>query len=480
MPRYRLAAASAGLTVLCLAVGGPTARAASGAATAPPSPLCPASTASSANGKVIAGYTQTSLAAGLRYQVNSPGLLPIGDAQVGTIDETDVPFARTTVDSGPVIDALGAPAYPGDTLARFGSVLGQFGAPGVPNPPIVAESNFPSSPTYGTSATFNKPATPGAGAFTASSTASATAATAQATSAAVSLAQVQGGSAPVSGGSADTSAAADIGATCVDSSAHADTGPITIAGIIQIQDVTGNAFARSDGSKGVPTATLTVGHVTVAGQDAYIDDTGVHLVSQPGLGGSVIQAASAALQKALTSSGLTVRVVSPVITTAGAMASADSGGLVVTEVQTLPGVTAAQVPPIPLQVILEYGEASATADATTAPAPGTLSPPTTAPVPTALPLTGPPPVASGGSLTSGGLGPEPAAAGVPVTSSGAPVITGTGPASTETFSAAPAAATSSLGHSAPIGWILVGILAAVTLIAPMLGYARWQLLEGRI
>src|SRR5436305_109189 len=57
----------------------------------------------------IAGYTIKTLSAAVRYQLNSPGLLPVGDPNEGNVMEADLPFARINISQGPVIDALGSP-----------------------------------------------------------------------------------------------------------------------------------------------------------------------------------------------------------------------------------------------------------------------------------------------------------------------------------------------------------------------------------
>jgi hypothetical protein len=36
------------------------------------------------------------------------------------------------------------------------------------------------------------------------------------------------------------------------------------------------------------------------------------------------------------------------------------------------------------------------------------------------------------------------------------------------------------GSPVPIGWILIGLALCIVAIGPLLGYARWQLLEGRL
>jgi len=481
--RFRNAGVAGAMVALAVVVGGP-ALGAGNAAPAAPSPLCPAGTtgansssATTPNGQVVAGYTASSVAAGFRYELNSPGLLPVGDARVGTVAEFDVPFSRVNVDQGPVIDSLGSPVYPGDTAARLGSALGTFGAPGVPNDPVLAESNFPPAPQFPTSAQFNESAAGnGTGAATASSTATQTGGTADAAVTSATLAKGPGGSSPVSTSSIATNATTDIEPACVDASAQSRTGAIGIAGVIEIGGVVGYAAARSDGTKAVPQATLKLGAVTVGGLPAYIDGNGIHLASQQPVGTAVVQVVTSLLQKTLSSDHLTVKLLSPVTTVKDGMASADAGGLEIAVQQTLPAVgqPPAGTPPLPLQNIVEYGAASVAVNATTAPAPGSQTP-----------------AASGGSTGSGGsslpvVGGGTSTPGAITSGSGGTLSAGPGPspgpsngAGGQPLATQPIAAPAR-GSPAPIGWILVGILLAVVAVGPLMGYARWQLLEGRI
>ena len=101
----------------------------------------------------IAGSTLTALAVGVRYQLSSPGFLPVGDPAEGIIMELDAPFARTNISQGPLINAIASPAYPGDTVAHLGTALGTFGVPiPIPNEPVLAEANYPPTPLHGASA----------------------------------------------------------------------------------------------------------------------------------------------------------------------------------------------------------------------------------------------------------------------------------------------------------------------------------------
>ena len=85
----------------------------------------------------LVGYNASALAIGSQYAFNIPGLVPLPNEN---LIEEDVPFARTNVGAGPVVDSIG-PDYPGDIAASLGSLLLEFGAPSLPiNDPLLAES----------------------------------------------------------------------------------------------------------------------------------------------------------------------------------------------------------------------------------------------------------------------------------------------------------------------------------------------------
>ncbi len=94
----------------------------------------------------LVGYNASALAIGTQFAFNVPGVVPLPNQN---LIEDDVPFARTTVGGGPVVDSIGAPYYPGDIAANLGTLLVTFGAPALPlNDPLLAESKFPASPGY--------------------------------------------------------------------------------------------------------------------------------------------------------------------------------------------------------------------------------------------------------------------------------------------------------------------------------------------
>jgi hypothetical protein len=425
-----------------------------------------------AEGTEVAGYGLQALAAGVRYQLNSPGLLPVGDAAEGTIFEVDMPFARSNVTQGPVMGVVSSPVYPGDTASHLGTAFATFGAPGVPNYPVIAEANYPPAPGFGQDASLSSPALPGAGVGTAVSHAGPEGATADARIASVAVPPTPPASVEI--GSSSAANTVQLKENLVSAQAVSHTGAVTIAGLITIEGVTARATATSDGATGKPAAELEIGRVSVAGQPAYIDKDGVHLVGQQPVGTGVAPGVESLLQKTLETDGISIRAVSPKITSVGGQATADSGGIVIVLTRTvpalgvpgfgsLPGVPIPLgTPDLPLRVEVTLGMARASANATGVPGddvvPGTDLPPAdvSGASEVALDTTG------AGASASGALG-LPAA---------------TRP-QTELTPTVLADRTRPFGSPIPVPWILAGVLASIVLCGPLLGYARWQLLEGR-
>ena len=425
-----------------------------------------------AQGTQVAGYGLRALAAGVRYQLASPGLLPVGDAAEGTIFEVDLPFARSIVTGGPVIGVVSAPVYPGDTAAHLGTALATFGAPGVPNYPVLAEANYPPAPGFGQDASLSSPSAPGAGVGTATSHAGPEGATADARI--TSVAVPPGAPALVEVGSSAASNAVKLEESLVSTEAVSHTGTVTIAGLIVIEGVTARAAATSDGATGKPAAALEIGRVSVAGQPAYIDADGVHLVGQQPVGTGVAPGVESLLQKTLATDGISIRAVSPKVTSVQGEATADSGGIIIGLTRTvpalgvpglgsLPGVPVPLgTPDLPLYVEVTLGMARVSANATGVPADDVVAD-------TSLP----PADVSGASevaLDATGAGSSAEAA------LGAPTTPSTG---NELTPAVSTERPGPFGSSIPVPWVIAGVLASIVLCGPLLGYARWQLLEGR-
>jgi hypothetical protein len=425
-----------------------------------------------AEGTEVAGYGMQALASAVRYQLNSRGLLPVGDASEGNIFGVDVPFARTNVTAGPVIGAVASPLYPGDAAAHLGTALATFGAPGIPNFPFIAEANYPPSPGFGEDATFASPAVPGVGVGSATSHAGTDGATANAE---VNSVSVPTDAPAIAVASARAANKVTLEPGLVTSTAESHTGTVTIAGIITIADITAAATASSDGAQAKPAARLEIGKVTVAGQPAYIDADGIHLAGQQPVGSGVAPGAESLLQKTLAEDGISIRTISPRTTSEAGLATADAGGVVIVLERTLPALgipgfgslpgvpVPLNTPDLPLHVEVTLGAARVSANATGVPGDDLVAD------------AGLPPGAevSGSSLESGG---DVVGAGAT-----AEAALGTTPA-VRPGPLTPAASTGErrpFGSPIPVPWILAGLAASIMLVGPLLGYARWQLLEGR-
>jgi hypothetical protein len=424
-----------------------------------------------ASASEVAGYGMSALAVGVRYKLDSPGFLPTGDPAEGNIMDFDVPIARTGVSQGPVINALGSPFYPGDTAAHLGTALKVLAPPQfppLPNDPILAESNYPPTPDKGSSTSFSQ-----AGVGECKSDASANGAKVYATTLAQSIPGV------VDVASSVTRNDVAIAADSVRSTATSSTGTINIAGVITIDGITGTAEATSNGAAAKPTANLNIGKVTVAGQAAYIDDSGVHVVGSGG-GEGVVPQTQQMVNALLATDGLTVRTISPKTTIDGAAATSSAGALAISIDRLIPaigvpGVPALEIPgaapvilgtpDLPVHIDVLIGEARVSVAATqipsfdiglTAPTLPDLSGPTSVSADQFSSVSGP------GASVDAALSAPPA----PAESGGAELAIR--PTSDQ-----------ARGKGIPIGWVIVGVFGAFALSGPLLGYARWQLLEGR-
>ncbi|HZQ85838.1 MAG TPA: hypothetical protein VFA83_13410 [Acidimicrobiales bacterium] len=438
----------------------------------------------------IAGYTLQTLSAAVRYQLNSPGLLPVGDPNEGNVMEADMPFARINVSQGPLVDALGSPVYGGDTLAHLGTALVTFGAPpnfNALNYPVLAEANYPPAPGHAQDESFGTVPQSSGGAFLGLGTAQSHAAPDSATvESHISRLAVPDTSPVVDVGASSATNKTIVKDNLITSQAVSTVKSINIAGAISIEGVTSTAVSTSDGVKGKPTATLQIGKVTAGGQAAYIDNDGVHLVSQNAVASGVTAGAEQTLQNTLKQDGISIRTISPKTTVQAGAATADAGGIAIVLERTVPalgvpGVPAVQLPGQPpvalgtpdvkLHIELLIGYARAIANATGVPVDTSLGDVGVTPpggdvlgesqTNTDLSATGP------GASVSGAL--------TPVPSSSSATNTGTGTQQVE-LAASPHPPN---GEPVPIAALIFGFLACIVVLGPLLGYARWQLLEGR-
>ena len=447
----------------------------------------------------LLGYNASALAIGAQFAFNVPGVVPLPNEN---LIEDDVPFARVTVGGGPVVDAIGAPYYPGDIAASLGTLLQTFGAPALPlNDPLLAESKYPNSPGYPAGVTFPQGTKPGQlPVAQGTATTSTGGGTASGTVSNLSLANlltlsklpVIGGilsstsGSPIDVGNISSTNNVVVGSSSITSTATSTLGAIDIAGLVDIAGLTSTAVAKSDGTTGTPTATVHLGDVTVDGTAAYIDSTGVHIAknANPPAGVTVAQLQQT-VNATLGQDGVNVRLLDPQQTSSGAQAKADAGGLVIalTHQFAVPFIPGEPTLPIPelgnvglpagdytMTTSITFGLAQASVDASS-PAPSTGTTGNTgagtstnaSTVGGTLGTTGVTGNTGFGSLGSQGL----------AQSLEAPTGN-TGGGSAPTSGATSATAFPISGIPPPLGWTVTALLACVLLAYPLLLLARWQ------
>jgi hypothetical protein len=461
----------------------------------------PATVAAAGPADTLVGYSATTQAVGAQFAFNVPGVVPLPNQN---LIEEDVPFSRVTVAGGPVVDSLSAPYYPGDIAANLGSLLATFGFPGVlPNDPFLAQAKFPTSPGFPAKSSFGGTPSPGSPLAVSifSAIADATVGGGDATSAISDLSLDSLGSKlslPIIGGIiANASSLLDVGnistsdAVSVDSSqvkasSSSVLKALDIAGLVDISGLTSNAGCASDGTTATPTASLTLGQVTVEGAKAFIDSKGVHIA---GLSTGAVGVTPATLQKSLDATlaadGISIRVLDPVLTTNGAAGTANAGGLVVAlshqfDVPFIPGE-----PTIPVPELGNVGLPAGLYTMTTSITFGMAQVDVSA---TGIAATGTGPTTSGAIAPTGGLSTAPFDNGTGLTTFGGTpgtvesvASTGPGSASGNRSTPTPTSATAFpiRGIPAPLGWLITALLACVLLAYPLLLLARWQFLAGR-
>ncbi len=453
----------------------------------------------------LVGYNAGTLAIGAQFAFNIPGVVPLPNEN---LIEEDVPFARTNVGDGPVVDSVAAPYYPGDIAADLGSLLTEFGAPSLPiNDPLLAESKFPTSPGYPAHKTFGiAPAAATAALpsiFSSTADSSVTGGDATGTLSDISLSNVTALSTVTNavtkalGAATSTPSLVDVGNISANDSVTLGTSSVTatstsqvtaidVAGLIDIAGLTSTASAVSDGTTGTPTAMLHLGQVTVDGQSAYIDDKGVHIAtSDTSSVGITPQQLQQSVDATLAQDGISIRVLDPQLTTNGAAATANAGGLVISishqiDVPFIPGEPTIPLPELgrvglpaglytaTTSITLGLAQANVAASGLTSQIGVLPTAPTTTPV-SGIGSTVPNTLGTGfggGSVQSlPATGPG-SAAGSGVPEASGPVKTG-------------ATSFPILGVPSPVGWTVAALLACILVAYPLLLLARWQFLAGR-
>lgn len=453
----------------------------------------------SGSGSQVVGYTVTAQGIGAQFAFNIPDLIPLPNEN---LIEADVPFARTLISSGPQVDAIGSPYYPGDILGNFGGLASEFFPPQFPNPgnwPIMARAQYPTNPTYGGSNTFGptptgSPVVPQIVSAAAHASENGGDSTGNLTGLVVGPGMGQGGAALLQVGTVQASNSVSLATSTVDAVANSVLKAIEIAGMVDITQLTSDASSSSDGTTGTPTASLHLGQVTVAGQPAYIDDQGVHVAgNSAGVPGAPTPAQlQKSLDTTLSQDGIQIRLLDPQQTANGAEGIADSGGLVITIAHNFsvpflntgaltggtvqPCISTDLPPPINQQVLgnvcLPAGNYQAVTSITLGSATTDVNASAIQPLNTST-------TDLGGDLGLGaGSGSLPLLGGeTTVGNLSGPGVSSTGP-SHQAFG--PRLLHFPIrGIPAPVGWIAIGGVLCVLFAYPMMLLARWQFLVGR-
>jgi hypothetical protein len=303
-----------------------------------------------------------------------------------------------------------------------------------------------------------------------------------------------GGAAALEVGSIQSSNSVTVATSTINAVANSVLKTISIAGMIDITQLSSDASSASDGTTGTPTASLHLGQVTVNGQPAYIDDQGVHVAGNSAYvpGAPTPAQLQKSLDTTLAQDGIQVRLLDPQQTANGAEGVANSGGLVIsisrdfsipfvntgalTGGNVQPCINTTIPPPINQQtlgnVCLPAGNYTAVTSitlglATTDVNAGAIQPlnTTTTELPGGLDLgTGGTLPLLGGETSVGNL------TGPGVSPTGGPSQSAFGPRLLH-FPIR--------GIPAPVGWVALGAVLCVLFAYPMMLMARWQFLVGR-
>src|SRR4051812_1676653 len=242
-------------------------------------PVLPLAAPASADVFVQAQTTATAVHVSVTQQ-------PAGSIITASLFDDAVAYAAGDYDSGGSSEALAAPAFPGRLVVQGPQLLCSevFDCPAAPpSYPLLADASYPRRPRD-TAAASGRPI--GSGPFvvnplTAGATAGAAGNSGATSGGETSLLAGTAGAITVGASSASSTVTQTAGGLRVRATSH--LSDISIAGIVHIASVS----ARDDilvtaGKRPVDVPGVTVTGVTVAGQEAAIDDRGVHVLGNNG------------------------------------------------------------------------------------------------------------------------------------------------------------------------------------------------------
>ncbi|HET6965194.1 MAG TPA: hypothetical protein VFH58_10515 [Acidimicrobiales bacterium] len=267
-------------------------------------------------GSGLGAFSVVSTSPGVQFTYDNPG------ASAHPQAEGEVPETVAQLQSGPQGYALSSVAWPGALVANAGTTSQLLNLP-VPasaasslNEPIRAEARTGSGDQTVTNNSY-----PGS---VMTATAGDDHVSADATVGTSSGPLPQSGS-----GDTESRSTVDVtGPSSVAGTAYSIAKDVVLdGGVVRITSVTSHASVTSFVTGSTGTASTEVTGLTIAGQPAYLDESGLHL-GQSGPGAPVNTIANAIAQQAVTSAGMKVAVSQPTINRQGPTVSVDAGNVV--------------------------------------------------------------------------------------------------------------------------------------------------------
>jgi hypothetical protein len=275
------------------------------------------------------GYSLTALASGARTSGD------VGAA--GGLATLDTASASVTarLDSAPSAAVLAAPYEPG-TLFRtvVGQVNGGAGEQVLDVPD--AEAQFPGQQTEASLETVppaeNGPVSSRGG--QASARASELAAEGSATGEQLLVEEAL----DVGASTSSVQLVVDPGSGTSAASGRTVVSRVLLAGVLELRNVVATAEITADGDQHTPTASLTIGGASVAGQGVVISDEGVTAIGSPVLPGQTVEDLTEQANSVLSAAGIEVRTLGTTQSSGARSATADTGGVAISLVTpVLPG-----------------------------------------------------------------------------------------------------------------------------------------------
>ena len=224
--------------------------------------------------------------------------------------------ALATFSAGPVGYALAAPAWPGPTVGNVGTLLVFLGIPPearAANDPVRAEAHT------------------GTGAPTSTVDAGSAKLTAKADDHGAAASSITGGAGQAgvfTTGPQAVEASTTVGDAGVEAEATSQVSDVDVGGVIHIGSVTATARAAHNGRSGEAAGDTVVVGLTVAGQPATLDRSGLHIGSQSE---PLNAALGAAANQVLRQAGFTLSIAEPARVVNGNTASFTAGSVLVTQ-----------------------------------------------------------------------------------------------------------------------------------------------------